>query len=439
VTHPTRNLRGRATAALLTVLAFAAAACSSPEPGDATVVITFDAAATTTTAPTADTEPAGTDPSSARTDPPADPATTTPATNAAGPLPVPTIQLFEVGRFDQPVDIAERPFDLRVFVVEQPGRVIAFDDLSIDVVLDISDLTEARGEQGLLGLAFHPERDLAYVNFTDNNGDTVVAEFAFDEETAVFDRDSYREVLTVDQPYRNHNGGELVFGPDGLLYIGLGDGGSGGDPDRVALDLSTPLGKILRIDPVGTGGDPYGVPDDNPFVEVDGADPTIWSVGLRNPWRFSFDPVTGDLWIADVGQNQFEEINRAPGQEGLDAGRGLSFGWSAFEGFERFNEDQPADGHIAPVYVYPHEQGRCSVSGGTLYRGETIADLAGWFVFGDYCTGEIWGLDPTSSVDAPRVVELGRLDTLVAITQGPERELYAISNAGAIARLADAT
>jgi len=354
---------------------------------------------------------------------------------APGPLPEPSVALFEVGSFDQPVDVAARPGFGELYVVEQPGRVVAVTDLSTDVVLDITDLTDANGEQGLLGLAFHPTADLAYVYYTDANGDTVVAEVGIDPATGVFDRDSLREVLTVDQPYSNHNGGQLAFGPDQLLYIGLGDGGSGGDPERHALDLTSRLGKILRIDPVAADGSPFTVPADNPFVDDPAADPTIWAYGLRNPWRFSFDPPTGDLWIGDVGQGEFEEINHSVAADRSDAAKGVNFGWSAFEGFEPFNDDQPADGAVAPLFVYDHSDGRCSVTGGTVARGDTAADLAGWYVFGDYCSGQIWALDPTAPPSDPRVIEIAQLDTLVALAAGPERELYVVSNGGTVARL----
>jgi glucose/arabinose dehydrogenase len=360
------------------------------------------------------------------------PATTTP--EPTGPLTEPTVELFEVGSFDQPVDVAFRPGGGEIYVVEQPGRVVAVTDLSVDVALDITDLTDASGEQGLLGLAFHPTADLAYVNFTNADGDTVVAEFAVDPSTVRFDRASYREVLTIDQPYSNHNGGQVAFGPDQLLYIGVGDGGSGGDPERHALDLSDRLGKILRIDPVEADGQPFTVPADNPFVDTAGADPAIWAYGLRNPWRFSFDPNTGDLWIGDVGQGEFEEINRSAATERRDAARGTNFGWSAFEGFERFNEDQPVEGAAPPLFVYDHADGRCSVTGGTVARGETIADLAGWYLFGDYCSGQIWALDPTAPPADPRVVEIARLDVLVALTDAPDGEMYAVSNGGTVAR-----
>jgi glucose/arabinose dehydrogenase len=413
------------------------AACSTDDDGDTfgsgqpvtesslTTTVPEPSSASTGSAQTsiASTVPAGGEPSA-------------PTTEAdTGPLAEPSVALFDVGSFDQPVDVAFRPGGGEIHVVEQPGRVVAVTDLSADVVLDITDLTGARGEQGLLGLAFHPTADLAYVDFTDANGDTVVAEFVVDPTTALFDRDSYREVLTLDQPYSNHNGGQLAFGPDQLLYIGVGDGGSGGDPERTALDLTSRLGKILRIDPVAADGESFTVPADNPFVETPGADPTIWSYGLRNPWRFAFDRPTGDLWIGDVGQGEFEEISRSTATDRRDAGRGVNFGWSAFEGFERFNEDQPIEGAVPPLFVYDHGDGRCSVTGGTVVRGDAVPDLAGWYLFGDYCSGQIWALDPTAPTDQPRVVEIARSDALVAITEAPDGEVYAVSNGGTVARL----
>ncbi|MGB7878426.1 MAG: PQQ-dependent sugar dehydrogenase [Ilumatobacteraceae bacterium] len=366
------------------------------------------------------------------------PASTSVDTTMPAALVPPDVTLFDIGTFDQPVEVTHRPGDAQVYVVEQPGRVIAVTDLSEEVVLDITDLTDARGEQGLLGLAFDPTGELAYVDYIDGSGNTVVAEFTVDPITGVFDRSSFREVLTVDQPYSNHNGGQLAFGPDQLLYIGLGDGGSGGDPQRHALDLGSRLGKILRIDPRASGDQPFTVPDDNPFVSTAGADPTIWAYGLRNPWRFSFDPATGDLWIADVGQGDFEEIDHAPATDRLDAAKGANFGWSAIEGFEPFNADQPSDGAVAPVFVYDHGDGRCSVSGGALARDGSVPDLEGWYVFGDYCTGQIWALDPNAPVAEPRVIQIGRLGGLAAVSRGPEGDLYAVSNAGTVARFVPA-
>ncbi len=394
-------------------------------------------APTDSTAPT--TTPAEVEPTTAPSTEPSAPASSAPSasttTAPTGPLPEPAIGLFEIGNFDQPVEVAARPGFGDVYVVEQPGRVVAVSDLSTDIVLDMTDLTDANGERGLLGLAFHPTAELAYVNFTDANGDTVIAEFTIDPSSGLFDRDTYREVLSIDQPYSNHNGGQLAFGPDQLLYIGVGDGGSGGDPERHALDLSSRLGKILRIDPLADGDEPFTVPADNPFVGDEAADPAIWAYGLRNPWRFSFDPETGDLWIGDVGQGDFEEINHAIAVDRADAARGANFGWSAFEGFERFNDDQPVDGALAPLFVYDHADGRCSVTGGSVARGDAVPDLAGWYLFGDYCTGQIWALDPTAPPTEPRVVEIADLNGLAAISQGPERDLFAVSNGGTVSRI----
>ena len=355
-------------------------------------------------------------------------------TMATGPLPIPTVELAEVGQFDTPVELTTRPGDDRSFIIEQGGRVVAFDDLSTDIVLDITDLTAVNGEQGLLGAAFDPGADLAYVHYNDDAGNTVLAEYEIDPVTAVFDVESRREVLTVQQPYGNHNGGELAFGPDGYLYLGLGDGGLADDPERNSLALSTRLGKILRIDPQPTSDAAFATPPDNPFVRVEGADPTIWSLGLRNPWKFSFDSLTGDLWIADVGQGDIEEINYAPAVNGQGAGKGLSFGWSAFEGSDRFNTDQDDAGHTAPVVEYSHDDGECSVSGGAVYRGDVIDDLYGWYVYGDFCSGRIWAYDPTSQPDAPIIVELANLGNLAAIAVGGEGDLFAVSNAGTVSR-----
>ena len=369
------------------------------------------------------------------TGPPPGATVDAPDSTAVGPLPEPSLQLLEVGQFERATGMATRPFDSRLFVLEQAGRVIAVDDLSEEVVLDISDRVTAGGEQGLLGLAFHPAADLAYVHFSGDDGQTVIAEFVIDPFTAEFDDDSYREVLTVAQPFGNHNGGQLAFGDDELLYIGLGDGGSADDPLRAGLDLTTALGKILRIDPLASGDEPFTVPPGNPFVDVDGADPTIWSYGLRNPWRFAFDAQTGDLWIADVGQNEIEEVNLATAGDAPTGGRGVSFGWSAFEGDETFNPDQDPDGHLGPRLTYRHEGGRCSISGGALYRGQLVTDLDGWYVYGDYCSGELFAFDPTSATDAPRTIAVGSLPEVVAIASGPDEQLFAISNAGTLVRI----
>jgi glucose/arabinose dehydrogenase len=290
---------------------------------------------------------------------------------SAGSRPVaapPTVALTPVAEVDSPVDLAWRAGDDGLYVVGQHGQITRLGGEAPAVVLDVDDLTDSGGEQGLLGLAFHPDGTKAYINFTDNNGDTNVAELTVGEG-GVLDRDSLRTVLLVEQPYDNHNGGDLAFGPDGMLYIGLGDGGSGGDPERRALNMAELLGKMLRIDPATPSGDlGYTIPGDNPFVGEEGARGEIWSIGLRNPWRYSFDPDTGDLWIADVGQGSIEEINVAPATDGVNAARGSNFGWSAFEGSQPFNDDVTAENHSAPIFEYAHSGGRCSISGGVRAR-----------------------------------------------------------------------
>jgi glucose/arabinose dehydrogenase len=297
----------------------------------------------------------------------------------------------------------------RLFVAEQDGliRVIRKGVLRRTPFLDITGLTEASGEQGLLGLAFHPDYSATgrfFVNYTDLNGDTVVAEYTTaTQNPGRADPHSARVLLTIDQPYSNHNGGDIKFGPDGYLYIATGDGGSGGDPMDNGQSLSTLLGKLLRIDVDSSRGDrPYGIPSDNPFVDRHGARPEIYDYGLRNPWRFGFDRATGDLWIADVGQDSYEEINVA--RSGHTAG--LNFGWNTMEAHACY---EPSNGCARkglelPVAAYPHSQG-CSVSGGHVYRGTSQPALSGGYFYGDYCSGIVWALDATEpNKDGPSVV-----------------------------------
>ncbi len=319
-----------------------------------------------------------------------------------------------------------RPGDSRVFVTQRPGTITAFDADGSNPfpVLDISSLVTSNGEQGLLGLAFHPTEQLAYVDYTGTDGgNTHIDEFAINDN-GTLDPASRRAVLEIDQPFANHNGGQLMFGPDGYLYIGMGDGGSAGDPDRRALNTGQLLGKILRIDPKAFEGQPYTIPPSNPFVGVAGARPEIWSLGLRNPWRFSFDPQTNDLWIADVGQDKWEEVDVAWADEG--GGRGTNFGWSAFEGSDRYNQDQPTQGAVGPFYEYAHPDGGCSISGGARYRGSAIPSLDGWYVYADYCAGEVRALE-VNGRSAGRDVVLGKLAGVSSVAAGPDGELYVTS------------
>ena len=354
---------------------------------------------------------------------------TTAATTPAAPLGDPVVALARLDGFNQPVGMSWRPTDATLYVVEQDGRVVIMvDGQPGAVALDMSDLTSARGERGLLGLAVSTDGTLAYVNYTDNDGDTQIDEYAIVAD-GTFDPASRRPVLDFAQPYRNHNGGDLAFGPDNMLYIGTGDGGSGGDPDRRALDLAEWLGKMLRIDPRATADAAYTVPPDNPFVGIDGALGEIWSIGLRNPWRFNFDRATGDLWIADVGQNQWEEVDVAWAADG--GGRGMNFGWSAWEGSHPFNADQSPDGATPPIHEYEHVGADCSISGGALYRGTEIPALVGWYVFADYCSGQVVALQIADRT-VVKQLSLGRAANITAVREGPGGELFVLTRDGPI-------
>jgi glucose/arabinose dehydrogenase len=281
----------------------------------------------------------------------------------------------------------------RLFVVEQGGmvRVLVAGELHAEPYLDLTRRTEARGERGLLGLAFHPrfaENGRLFVHYTDRSGTTIVSELRTPDPAAPrVDAGTERIVLSQSQPYANHNGGQIAFGPDGYLYIALGDGGSGGDPLDAGQDLSTWLGTLLRIDV--DGGEPYAVPNSNPFVGNRSARPEIWAYGLRNPWRFSFDRETGDLWIADVGQNAVEEVNL----QSASSRGGENYGWRLMEGDRCF---QPPSGCqdgtlVLPVITYTHGSGwGRSVTGGYVYRGSELPDLVGRYVFGDFVSGRIF-------------------------------------------------
>lgn len=332
----------------------------------------------------------------------------------------------------EPVDLAWRPGDEAFYIVSKGGRVVRLDGAGATDVLDLSDAVSTGGEQGLLGLVFSADGALAYVNFTDVAGDTVVAELPVSPE-GVLDRTAMRVLLTIDQPKKNHNGGDLAVGPDGYLYIPTGDGGGAGDPDRRAMDLTSPLGKILRIDPTPGDGTAYTIPADNPYVGQDGALGEIWSIGLRNPWRVAFDPVTGDLWIADVGQSRIEEVNVAPAVDGLGAARGLNFGWSAFEGHEVFNDDLSAPDHFPPVFTYEHSGDRCSISGGARARGPGAGSYDGSYVFADYCSSEMTVLAVTgegAAIAVSETVVLAGPERPFAVIAGPDGTIYVLARNG---------
>lgn len=376
----------------------------------------------------------------------------TPPTETSTPLPTPTA-IVERPALDSiilslvPVaDGFARPLYLthagdgsnRLFVVEQAGKIFVIENGALNPTpfLDIVPIVGSGGnEQGLLGLAFHPnyaENGLFFINYTNKQGDTVVARYAVSDDANLADPNSGEILLTIDQPYRNHNGGQVAFGPDGYLYIGMGDGGSANDPENRAQDLGDLLGKILRLDV--DNAVPYGVPDNNPFVGNDQARPEIWSYGWRNPWRFSFDSATGDMLIADVGQNQYEEVHVEP----AEAGGGRNYGWRIMEGLHCFNPsdcDPKALGLVLPIAEYDHGQG-CSITGGYTYRGQQHPNLEGVYLYGDYCSGTVWGLrqEADGSWSQAELVSSGlRISSYGRDEAG---ELYVIDHSGGVFQIA---
>jgi glucose/arabinose dehydrogenase len=316
------------------------------------------------------------------------PAATTASPASATPKPTDLRWQPVVDGLSQPVALAHTDDD-RLFVVEKAGaiRIIQGGALAADPFLDIRARVGSRdSEQGLLGLAFHPryrQNGFFFVDYTDVHGNTVIARYHADPGSMTADPNSEHVILRVQQPYPNHNGGQLAFGPDGKFYIGLGDGGSQGDPNGNGQSLNTLLAKLLRIDV--DAADPYGIPADNPFAHGGGR-PEIWAYGLRNPWRFTFDRLTGDLYIADVGQDAWEEIDFQP----AGAPGGANYGWNLREGLHAYTSDSTA-GLIDPVAEYGHDQG-CAVIGGAVIRAPSLPAWQGTYVFGDYCSGRVWGL-----------------------------------------------
>lgn len=371
--------------------------------------------------------------------PPTDPGTTSPPTEppAAPSLP-PDASTFpdpDAYTWETVVSGLTRPVDLqhagdgsgRLFVIEKVGRIriLGAGGLVDSPFLDISERVGSGGnEQGLLGLAFHPrytENGHFFVNYTDRDGDTVIARFRVSADPNFADPTSESVLLRVGQPYGNHNGGVLAFGRDGTLYAGLGDGGSAGDPQGNGQKLDTLLGKILRIDV--DSAEPYAIPSDNPFGNE------IWAYGLRNPWRMSFDSLTGDLYIGDVGQGDWEEIDFiSAGSAG-----GANFGWDYFEGTHPFEGTPPSGAQfVPPIAEYDHGQG-CSVTGGYVYRG-AMPEWNGIYLYGDYCSGNIWGL--IRSGDGWQDQLLFAEGRITSFGQDDAGEVYLILDGGDILRLA---
>jgi glucose/arabinose dehydrogenase len=326
----------------------------------------------------------------------------------------------------------------RLFIVQQGGviRIAKNGTLITKPFLDLSSRISCCGEQGLLGLAFHPNYEtngFFFVNYTDTRGDTMVARYKVSGDPDVADAQSAVTILQVNQPFTNHNGGQLQFGPDGYLYIGMGDGGSGGDPGNRAQSLNTLLGKIVRLDVDHQL--PYAIPPDNPLKSVSGARPEIWAFGVRNPWRFTFDRQTGDLWIADVGQGTYEEIDFQPA---TSAG-GENYGWRLMEGLHCFT---PSTGCAArsdltlPLFEYDHSIG-CSVTGGYRYRGEQYRRMNGVYLFGDFCSGVIFGGFETANGFEFRPLLSSGL-TISTFGEDEQGELYVADyNGAAIYRIRD--
>ena len=326
----------------------------------------------------------------------------------------------------------------RMFILQQTGQILILRDgeVSENPFLDIADQVSGAYEQGLLSMATHPrfaENGTFFIYYTDLDGNTQVERWHLssgDPDRA--DPASAQTVLTVEQPYPNHNGGLLLFGPDGFLYIGLGDGGSGGDPEGHGQNTATLLGSILRIDIDSTTGDlPYGIPEDNPFADGASGRPEIWAYGLRNPWRFSFDRETGDLLIGDVGQNRYEEATLIPVGEG-----GANLGWDILEGPECYEADDcDLSGTLMPFFFYPTSEGGCAVTGGYVYRGEAIPELSGAYLAADFCSGFVWAVGPgeDGSATVSEPIETGM--AISSFTEDASGELYLIDLNGAVFKI----
>ena len=366
-----------------------------------------------------------------------------PETTRARPSAADGVRLVGIGTFEAPVYVTASPGDTRrVFVVEQGGtiRVITGGKRRSRPFLDIRSRVIAGGEQGLLSMAFAPDYAKTrrfYVNYTDRNGTQSVVEYRRSKSSRDrADSSTARRVLRYDDEEPNHNGGLVTFGPDKMLYIGTGDGGGANDQHGErgnAQNLGSLLGKLLRIDPRRSGGRAYRVPPSNPFVGRSGARPEIYAYGLRNPWRFSFDRRTGDLTIADVGQNAVEEVNFAPKGEA----RGANYGWRPFEGSRR-NFDEPAPNAVAPVLELSHGDGNCSITGGYVVRDPNLPALAGRYVYGDLCVGRLRSarLSAGSAQGDRAIPGVRKVEQLSSFGEDARGRVYVMSLNGPVYRLA---
>jgi len=454
--EPTRASRIGALLAILAILAAVGGALAACTPSSAGRFVSPGASVAPSAA--ASSPAAASPPAAASAAPSTAPAATPGATPGATDVPRPSASVETsfaasgvrlsvskvTGGLTAPVFVTGAGTgDGRLYVVEQGGtvRVVEPDGaLRAEPFLDISDRVSSGGERGLLGLAFHSgyaANGRFYVDYTDRDGNTVVSELQRSSGDPIrADPASERVLVRIEQPYANHNGGMVAFGPDGYLYVGMGDGGSGGDPENRAQDPTKLLGKILRIDvDHEAGGTPYAIPSDNPFADGAGGRPEIWALGVRNPWRFSFDREAGDLWIGDVGQSTWEEVDRSTQATG--GGRGANYGWRLMEGFACYDpaEGCPTGGLTLPVAVYGHDVG-CAVTGGYVYRGSTSPVLRGAYLFGDYCSGRIWALDAAGRDRQDPVLLLESGLSISSFGEGDDGELYATDlGQGALYRL----
>jgi glucose/arabinose dehydrogenase len=362
-------------------------------------------------------------------------ATDKPSPTSAPNLAAARVKLTKVVSIDDPVAMALRPGDGAFYIAQRhPGTIRPIRDGKVgSPILDIGSQISTGNEQGLLGLAFSSDGKKLYVYFTAKTGggpagDDVLREYTLSNGRAT----SPRDLLRVADPEGNHNGGDLHFGPDGYLYVALGDGGGAGDMHGTTgngQNLNSLLGKILRIDPKPAGSSAYSIPKGNPFVGRDGRD-EIWAYGLRNPWRFSFDRSTGDMWIGDVGQNQWEEVDF----DAKSTGGGDNYGWRRMEGTHAYNGGTAPSGHHGPIFEYSHDEG-CSITGGYVYRGTKIHNLKGAYVFADFCEGELRAFVQSGGRATGHRFLGPKLGQLSSFGQSKGGELYALTLAGGLYRL----
>ncbi len=376
--------------------------------------------------------------------PPEAVSTSAVTTPEAAPAPAPgdadVALSFRVGGLARPVQVVSAKDDSgRLFIVQQGGKIRIYVNgaLRSTPFLDITSTVSNGYEQGLLGLAFHPNfktnRKL-YVYFTNNDDDIVVREYKTKlSNKNVVDPSTSRRIILIPHPYENHNGGTVAFGPDGYLYFGTGDGGDRDDPAERAQNVNSRLGKMLRIDVNGTTSTtPYRIPSSNPYLGITGLN-EIWQIGLRNPYRFSFDRANGNMWIADVGQDALEEVDRAV-ETASGAGRKVNWGWDVLEGnlCHEPSSGCSTSGKTGPLLTYGQAAGRCAVTGGYVYRGSAIPALVGGYVFADYCSGELWVVDSAASAPAPKTLLLDTSHQISGFGENQAGEIYVLNHGGSM-------